>query len=1071
MTCIVLQTLPFENPRTNTRSYCISPPPKPRFIPISAKFFETYDETAKSPQPLLLQTPSKLQPSSYSSLIQSCIDSKAFDHGKSIHAQMLLDGFRPDAYLQTKILMLYARSRDPGDLCTARHLFDKMAKRNSTSWNTMILAYAGVEDHVQVLELFQWMRMSGIWPDNFTFPSVVKAFVALDYEPGIQQLHGLIHKTGWNRNLVVGGSLVDGYVKFGSMGDSEAAFYEIDGENVVAWNALIGGYVKLGMWEEAWAAFRKMRSLGLHPDHFSFATAVKICGTLRSPFKGKQVHAELIRCGFENDIFVGNSLIDMYAKFGDKEGCLQVFSLIGERNQVTWNSIISAQAQFRHFEETVALFKKMKESGHKCDQFNLGSVLMACAGLGHVGIGRELHGYMVRNILDRDIVSGSALVDLYAKNGQLEKAFRVFVMLVERNEVSWNALIDGCVQNGQTHDAVELFKKMRLTKTQPDHFTFCSLLSSDQGTDDYGKQIHAFIIRTIDTQNLILETALVHMYAKCGNLKYAQEVFNRMVARNAYSWNSMIAGYEQNGETEEALELFHQMQLHGIKPDCFSLTSLLSACVMLADRNMGKQIHGFVIRNTFQEDKVLTCMLVDLYSECGAMNYACTVYDQVSEKDVILQNIMISGYVKNDRIKDARQIFNSMGERSTVSWNSMIAAYAKYVLSDEAFELFKTMMEESIEIDELTLVSLFDLCASLPALEQGKQLHACMIKKGFTHSLVVLDSSVVDMYAKGGEIEDARRFFNMMSERNRISWNAMIAGYAKHGHIYEVLALFDQMQEDGIYPNEVTFLSILSACSHTGKVEEGLNKFIFMLEEHGSEVKPEHYTCMIDLLGRAGYLDEAEEVINNMPIEPEVSTWGALLGACRMHQNVELGLIAAKRLFERDPNNPGHYVLMSNIYAAAGQWQESEEVRSLMKARGVTKDPGISWIEIDNQVHTFHAGDQSHPQRDEIYAILKDLSDGMKRMGYVPDTNFILRHVDFKEDYLLQHSERLAIALGLIHLPKHTVIRIFKNLRICGDCHTAIKLISKITGRKIIVRDTKRFHHFEDGLCSCGDYW
>lgn len=969
--------------------------------------------------------------------------------------------------------MLYARSGDPNDLVIARRLFDEMPERNSTSWNTMILCYSSKEDHAEVLEIFSQMQMSGVWLDNFTFPSVVKACVARGDECGVKQVHCLIIKTGLYFNLVVGGALVDGYARFGSMSDAVNAFGEIDGKNTVAWNAVIGGYVRLLRWEEAWRAFLRTRTiLGLGPDDFTFATVLRVCGALRSLDRGKQVHAQLVSYGFESSVFVGNSLIDMYAKCGDNGGCLQVFNSMKEKDQVTWNSVISSQAQLGQFENAIVLFKRMIESGYKSNQFNLGSILMACAGLADTERGRQVHSYLIRNLLETDVVLGSALVDMYSKSSCIEEARRTFDRLEEKNEVSWNALLAGYVMEGQEEEALEHFHKMKLTNAHPDQFTFTSLLtlSADQGNEDQGKQIHAHIIRTIARKHIILETELVHMYAKCGNLDYAQEIFNRMPERNAYSWNSLIVGCEQSGESQKALELFHQMQLSGIKSDQFSLASVLSICASLSDGKKGKQIHGYMLRNALENDAVLKCTLVDMYSKCGLVNQACKIYDRMNERDVILHNIMISAYVSCNRIDDARHIFDRMEERSTVSWNSMLTGYAKCGLSDEMTRLFQRMLEESIELDDLTYLTMLDFCATLPALFQGKQLHASLVKRGYTHSSVVLDSALVDMYAKGGDIDKARRLFDKMNHRNIITWNSMIAGYGKHGDGAEVLALFDQMNEE-IYPNDVTFLSILTACSHIGLIEEGIEIFISMIEEHGIEPRVEHYACMVDLLGRAGHLDDAKEVIERMPIKPDVSTWGALLGACRVHQNIDLGRLAAERLFDLDPKNPGHYVLMSNIYAAAGRWKEADEVRNLMKSAGVTKDPGISWIEINSDIEIFHAGDRAHSKTDEIYATLKNLLLSMKAMGYVPNTSFVLRNVEDQEEYLLQHSERLAIALGLICLPEKATIRVFKNLRICGDCHTVVKLISKITHRKIIVRDTKRFHHFEDGLCSCGDYW
>ena len=992
---------------------------------------------------------------------------------------MISNGYNPDAYLMTKILMLYARSGCLDDLCYARKLFEEMPERNLTAWNTMILAYARVDDYMEVLRLYGRMRGSGNFSDKFTFPSVIKACIAMEDMGGVRQLQSSVVKAGLNCNLFVGGALVDGYARFGWMDDAVTSLDEIEGTSVVTWNAVIAGYVKILSWEEAWGIFDRMLKIGVCPDNFTFASALRVCGALRSRDGGKQVHSKLIACGFKGDTFVGNSLIDMYAKCGDEESCLKVFDEMGERNQVTWNSIISAEAQFGHFNDALVLFLRMQESGYKSNRFNLGSILMASAGLADIGKGRELHGHLVRNLLDSDIFLGSALEDMYSKCGMVEEAHQVFRSLLERNEVSYNALLAGYVQEGKAEEALELYHDMQSEDgIQPDQFTFTTLLTlcANQGNDNQGRQIHAHLIRANITKNIIVETELVHMYSECGRLNYAKEIFNRMAERNAYSWNSMIEGYQQNGETQEALRLFKQMQLNGIKPDCFSLSSMLSSCVSLSDSQKGRELHNFIVRNTMEEEGILQVVLVDMYAKCGSMNYAWKVYDQTIKKDVILNNVMVSAFVNSGRANDAKNLFDQMEQRNTALWNSILAGYANKGLKKESFNHFLEMLESDIEYDVLTMVTIVNLCSSLPALEHGDQLHSLIIKKGFVNCSVVLETALVDMYSKCGAITKARTVFDNMNGKNIVSWNAMISGYSKHGCSKEALILYEEMPKKGMYPNEVTFLAILSACSHTGLVEEGLRIFTSMQEDYNIEAKAEHYTCMVDLLGRAGRLEDAKEFVEKMPIEPEVSTWGALLGACRVHKDMDMGRLAAQLLFELDPQNPGPYVIMSNIYAAAGRWKEVEDIRQMMKMKGVKKDPGVSWIEINSEIQIFHAGSKTHPKTEEIYNNLRHLTLQSKGLGYIPDTSFILQNVkDIKEEeeeeYLLQHSERLALSLGLISLPKKSTIRVFKNLRICGDCHTATKFISKITGRRIIARDTNRFHHFENGKCSCGDYW
>jgi pentatricopeptide repeat protein len=329
------------------------------------------------------------------------------------------------------------------------------------------------------------------------------------------------------------------------------------------------------------------------------------------------------------------------------------------------------------------------------------------------------------------------------------------------------------------------------------------------------------------------------------------------------------------------------------------------------------------------------------------------------------------------------------------------------------------------------------------------------------------------MYAKCGSIEIARHLFDKMVKRDVVSWNTIISGYGMHGRGEDALALFSQMQEKDMVPNSITFISVLSACSHAGLVNEGWHYFDCMNKVYCISPGMKHYACMVDLLGRAGLLDEAQNFIQKMPIQPDAGVWGALLGACRIHGNVDLGECIAKQLLELESEDAGHYVLVSNIYAAAGRWDDVSRMRTLMKKRELKKTPGYSFIEVNNRTHAFVVGDRSHPQSEQIYALLENLAGQMEVAGYVPDTKFVLHDVEeeVKEDLLYSHSEKLAIAFGLINTSPGTPIRITKNLRVCGDCHNATKFICKIVGRDIIVRDAYRFHHFTNGMCSCGDYW
>ncbi|MED6120352.1 Pentatricopeptide repeat-containing protein, chloroplastic [Stylosanthes scabra] len=478
----------------------------------------------------------------------------------------------------------------------------------------------------------------------------------------------------------------------------------------------------------------------------------------------------------------------------------------------------------------------------------------------------------------------------------------------------------------------------------------------------------------------------------------------------------------------------------GVKPTNVTMMGALQACSNLGNLEQGRFVH-----------KLLEQLKLDY--------------------DVSVMNSLISMYSKCKRVDIAASIFHNMKAKTNVTWNAMILGYAQNGCVKEALNLFCMMQCKGSKPDSFTLVSAITALADLSVTRQAKWIHGLAIRTLMDKNVFVA-TALVDMYAKCGEVHTARKLFDMMQERHVITWNAMIDGYGTHGLGRAAVDLFDQMHKGAIKPNQITFLSVISACSHSGLVEEGLYYFESMKENYGLEPAMDHYGAMVDLLGRAGRLDEAWKFIEQMPVKPGITVLGAMLGACKIHKNVELGEKAADRLFDLDPDEGGYHVLLANMYASASMWDKVAMVRTSMERKGLQKTPGCSLVELRNEVHTFYSGSTNHPQSERIYGFLEDLGDEIKAAGYVPDTNSIHDvEEDVKEQLLTSHSERLAIAFGLLNTSPGTTIHIRKNLRVCGDCHEATKYISLVTGREIVVRDMRRFHHFKNGTCSCGDYW
>ncbi|KAF7840654.1 pentatricopeptide repeat-containing protein [Senna tora] len=534
-----------------------------------------------------------------------------------------------------------------------------------------------------------------------------------------------------------------------------------------------------------------------------------------------------------------------------------------------------------------------------------------------------------------------------------------------------------------------------------------------------------------------------------------------------------------------AFLLFCQMLSEGmVQPNRFTFPSVLKACSRMAGLEEGKQVHGLVIKFGMNSDEFIVSNLLRMYVMCGNMEDAQILFyrnidmvrliDDKRKQDgnVVLWNVMIDGYVRLGDLKAANKLFDKMPQRSVVSWNVMISAFAQNGIFMKSIEIFHKMQMEDVAPNRVTLVSVLPAISRLGALELGKWVHLYAEKNKIPLD-DVLGSALVDMYAKCGSIEKAIQVFQKLPKHNVITWNAIICGLAMHGRANDVFNYFSQMERSGVSPSDVTYIGILSACSHAGLVHKGKSFFNHMVDVARLEPRIEHYGCMVDLLGRAGLLEEAEELILNIPIRSDDVIWKALLGACKMHKNMEIGRRAAEVLMRLVRHDSGAYVALSNMYASVGDWDAVAEVRMMMKDLDIRKDPGCSWIEIDGAIHEFLVEDDSKPRAKEIHSMLEEISYKLSLEGYRADTSQVLLNMgeEQKESLLHYHSEKIAVAFGLISTSPKTPLKIVKNLRICEDCHSSMKLISKIYERKITIRDRKRFHHFEHGLCSCMDYW
>ncbi|KAK1387809.1 Pentatricopeptide repeat-containing protein [Heracleum sosnowskyi] len=636
------------------------------------------------------------------------------------------------------------------------------------------------------------------------------------------------------------------------------------------------------------------------------------------------------------------------------------------------------------------------------------------------------------------------LINMYSKLDLPNSAQLVLQLTPDyhRSVVTWTSLISGFVQNGHFRDALVCFSRMRNDAIEPNDFTFPCVFKASGGVRDVrvGKLIHGLVIKVGLIRDVFVGCSAFDMYAKTGFREDARKVFDEMPERNLATWNAVISNNVGDGRGREGVWTFIEFRRIGGEGNSITLCAVFNACSDLKDLVLGRQVHGFVVRSGLSGDVSVRNGMIDFYGKC---------------RDVVA----------------AELVFDGMRVRNDVSWCSMVAAFEQNEEKEKACEVFLRARREGIEPKDFLLSSVVSACAGIAALELGRMVHGLAVKACIELNIFI-GSALVDMYGKCGSIEDCDKAFLEMPERNSITWNALIGGYAHQGHADIALALFEEMKHE-VVPNYVTLVCVLSVCSRSGAMKEGMAIFESMRERYGIEPGIEHYACVVDMLGRAGMVDRAYEFIKKMPIRPGVSVWGALLGACRVHGKPELGKIAAENLFELDPKDSGNHVLLSNMFAAAGRWEDANLVRKEMMDVGIKKGAGCSWISVKDKTHVFQAKDSFHERNTEIRAMLTYLKEKMKAAGYVPDTKFALYDLEEeeRESEVSLHSEKIALAFALIVIPPGVPIRITKNLRICVDCHSAIKFISGIVGREIIVRDNNRFHHFRDNRCSCRDYW
>lgn len=962
--------------------------------------------------------------------------------GKSVHAVCVKGWTHLSIFHTNTLINMYSRF---GNIKYANQVFDRMPDRNEASWNNMISGFVKVGFNLDACALFLEMWRRGFELNGYNIPSLLTAFSRSGsmFLEGLQ-MHSLVLKMGLTCDVFIATSLLHFYGGYGLVSDAEMLFEELPERNVVSWTSLMVNSANSGLFYKVVDLYQRMRRERTSCNKNTFTTVISSCGALDDEFLVHQVLGHVTKSGLQSDVSVANSLISVFGDFNRVEVASHIFNNMKELDTISWNSILAAFAHNGLSEESVRYFHLMRLNHGKLDESTLSTVLSVCDCVDNLSWGRGIHGFLFKLGLDYDICLSNTLLSMYFETGKYKDAEKLFHNMPEKDLISWNSMMAGYVLAGKILDALRVFRELVRMGNRTNFITFASALSACTNAEflSEGIIVHALVITSGLRENMVVGNALVTMYGKCGMTQEANKIFQNMSEKGLVTWNAMIGGYAENEEVDEVIKTFKSMRDSGIHPNYITMINILGSCCDPRNLlNHGMPLHAHILSTGFGSNEYVRNSLISMYADCGAL-------------------------------KSSETIFFALVNKTPATWNAMVAANAHHGHWEEALKLLLEMQRAEVDFDQFSLSAALSASANLAILEDGQHLHGLAIKLGFDNYHFVANATM-DMYGKCGELNHLLKLIPEPKDRSRLSWNILISAFSRHGCFQKARETFHEMVAQGAKPDHVTFVSLLSACSHGGLVDEGLGYFASMTTDFGVPAAIEHCVCIVDLLGRSGRISEAEAFIEEMPVPPTDFIWRSLLAASKSHGHLELGKKAAQRLLAANPSDDSAYVLYSNACATWGRWQDVVGVRGKMESENVKKRPACSWLNVRNKVSTFGAGDESHPETEKIYLKLSELKKGIKEAGYVPDTRFALHDTEEeqKEDNLWKHSERLALAYGLLSTQEGSTLRIFKNLRVCGDCHSVYKLVSSIVPREIILRDPYRFHHFRGGNCSCNDYW
>eukprot|EP00250_Pteridium_aquilinum_P002322 c12519_g1_i1 orf=444-3011(-) len=801
-----------------------------------------------------------------------------------IHTYIASQGWEQNTQLSNHIISMYGKCWATAD---SRSVFDSTLDRDIVSWNAMIAVYAKNGYGDEALHLFENIELNGMEPDPVTFISALQTCADPEDLCQGEFFHAHILKCGFEANSVVFTALLYMYGKCGALESAHMLFQKLQTCETVPWNAMIAAFSKQGYDLEALDYFYEMLRNGIKPDMVTFVSVVSACASLQCLDEGKNIHGMIREFRLDTEVVVGNALITMYGRCMAIEESRAFFDGMQHRDLASWNAMLGAYYQALDGVNAMNLFDRMQQENVKPDKITFVSLISVCESLGVEENVNYAHMLIVDSGYELDMEVGAELLNAYVRCGAFEPASVLFNRMPKYNLISWNTMISIHAQQGHIKQVLDLVHRSQQNCIEPDNVTFVSALTSCRSVAvlDKGRILHAHILKMGCECDTIVGNALVSMYGKCEALKDARLAFDKMSCRNVVTWNAIMDAHVQLGQGNEVTQIFRQMQAEGYKADEGTYVSVLCGCACLASLSEGRFVHAHFVESGLKAEAVQSALMI-MYEKCGTL-------------------------------EDAEMIFNRMNQGSVVGWNTILSVYTLRGHCKQALLLFRQMQELGVTPNKVTLVSILNACASLNALEEAQVTYKHIALRGLESNLLVA-TALMTAYGKCGALEDAHKVFDGIQERDVVAWNVLISVYGQQGHGKKALEIFREMVTAKVRPNDVTFVNLLSSCSHAGLLEEGQKCFLSMSKDYGIKPTAELYGCMVDLLGRAGQLGKAEDLISTKSLEQDVLSWSSLLGACNLHGDMERGKRAAESIVDLEAQDSATYVLLANMCTSQG---------------------------------------------------------------------------------------------------------------------------------------------------------